>query len=298
MPARPVVTETIARAWQTLLSAHPGWVLVVFALYFTALLAAGARWTLLVRALGGRVAWRDATLAIFAGIFVNNVTPTGRLGGEACRVLITRMRGALPLSRAALALLCDRLGDAVAIAGLVVLALPLLGPLLATRARLALVVLAGLVALLLVFGRWLRRALHATITAWQRDLRTASLGWGPVGGALGYSFLIWLEDLLRVLAAAAALGVSLSVPQASALAVIAILGAFAPTVGGLGAVEGGLVGGLVLIGVPLDTAIAITTVERAVSYGFSTVSGGLTLVSLGGTTLLRAALGRDRPSAP
>jgi len=288
------VTDTIVNAWQTLLSAHMGWVLVAFGLYVTALLVAGARWAVLVRALGGRVGWRDSTLAIFAGIFVNNVTPTGRLGGEACRILITRMRGELALSRGALALLCDRLGDAIAIVGLVVLALPVLGPLGAARLHTAVIVLAIVAAVLLVFGRWLRRALHATLTAWQRDLRSSSLGRREITVALGCSFLIWGEDLLRLLAASAALGVSLTVPQAAALAVIAVLGAFAPTIGGIGAVEGGLVGGLLLFGISLDTAIAITTVERVISYGFSTVTGGAILMSIGGTTLLRTALGRGR----
>jgi uncharacterized membrane protein YbhN (UPF0104 family) len=246
---------------------------------------------------GGRIPWWDATLATVSGIFVNNITPTGRLGGEACRILVTRLHGEIALSRAALALLCDRLGDAIAVSGLVVLALPLVGPLVASRLRLGVIVLAVLVAAVLVFGRWLRRALRATLTGWQRDLRTASLGAGQVAAALGYSFVIWTEDLLRVLAAAAAFDVWLTVPQASAVAVVAILGAFAPTIGGLGAVEGGMVGGLVLFGVPLETAIAITTVERVVSYGVGTVTGGVAVISMGGTTLLRAALGRPKDAA-
>jgi len=49
--------------------------------------------------------------------------------------------------------------------------------------------------------------------------------------------------------------------------VVGVLGGFVPTVGGLGAVEGALVATLVLFGVPLDTAIAMTTVERGISYG-------------------------------
>jgi undecaprenyl-diphosphatase len=153
-------------------------------------------------------------------------------------------------------------------------------------------VLAVLAGLALAFGRWLRQALRATLTAWQRDLRSSTLGRREIAGVLGYSALIWTEDLLRMLAAGAAFDVALSIPQASALAVTAILGGFAPTVGGLGAVEGGLIGGLVLFGVPLETAIAVTTVERLASYGFSTVTGGLTVAALGGRTLLRAALGR------
>ena len=50
-----------------------------------------------------------------------------------------------------------------------------------------------------------------------------------------------------------------------------MLGGVVPGVAGLGPVEGGLVAGLMAFGVDLPTAAAVTALERAISYGFSTV---------------------------
>jgi uncharacterized membrane protein YbhN (UPF0104 family) len=64
-----------------------------------------------------------------------------------------------------------------------------------------------------------------------------------------------------------------------------MLGALVPTLGGLGAVEGGLVAGLAAFGVDLPTAAAITAIERAISYGFSTGAGLIVIALLGGRSL-------------
>jgi uncharacterized membrane protein YbhN (UPF0104 family) len=273
-----------------LLQAHAGWVTAGFSVYAMSLLVAGVRWRLIVGALGGTITWPDATKATVAGVFVNNVTPTGRLAGEAARIALTRLRGQLSVARGALAALCDRLSDVPGVAVLGLAALPTLAP-AAGRHRGALVlgvVVAG--ALLLIFGRWLRASLRAWITAWRRDLRGAPVPRSTVALGLGCSAVIWAEDLLRILCVSLAFGVHLSGPQAAALCVIAVGGGFVPTIGGLGAVEGGLLGGLALFGVPWETAIAITTVERTISYGFSTVAGAAITTMMGGRSLLRAVV--------
>ena len=54
---------------------------------------------------------------------------------------------------------------------------------------------------------------------------------------------------------------------------------------------------LVLFGVPLDTAIAMTTVERGISYGFSTVLGGIVVFLFGGLFYLLITRVPPRPGA-
>lgn len=86
---------------------------------------------------------------------------------------------------------------------------------------------------------------------------------------------------------ARALHVTLSPWQAIPLSMVALLGGLFPTIGGLGAVEGGLTAALCLFGVELDKAIAITALERGISYVLATSVGGLVLLLIGGGELWR-----------
>lgn len=279
----------IARAWHALLGARPEWVAVALALYVMALLLSSARWRVLVRALGGRLGWSGACMAVVSGVCVNNITPTGRLGGEACRLAVTRLKGEVSLTRGALAAVLDRLADVPPIALMTLVGLPAVPTTVGGTARAWLVaLLVGLVVALLA-GRWIRRAMGALLTSGARE--GVSLSAVTLAQALVLSTVVWAEDVLRLMAVGLAFGVSLSVPQASAVGVAALFSSFVPTIGGLGAVEGALVGVLALLGVPLETAIAMTTVERLVTYGVSTTVGGAIVLSLGGRRLWTAASG-------
>lgn len=275
--------ETLAQAWALLLGAQPGWVLVAVVLYIVAWLAGGRRWQVVVGALGSHVAFLHAALATIAGVAINNVTPTGRVGGEAGRIAITRLRSNLSLPRAALASVCDRLLDVPAAAVVLLLALPALpslagGYLLATVGGVIVLALAVLVG-----GRWLRTRLHASLTEWQQT--GVPLAPSAVLVALALSLLVWSQDLLRIMAVGRAFGIPLSVPQGAALNIVGLAGGFVPTIGGLGAVEGVLVGTLLLFGIPLENALAITALERMISFGFSTLLGGGVTLWFGGRRL-------------
>jgi glycosyltransferase 2 family protein len=287
------VREIIQDAVRRLSEADPVWVAAAVAIYALSVSAAGARWWVLVRVLGGTISWRYATISVIAATFVNNVTPTGRLGGEACRIAITRMRGHLSLSLAALGTLGDRLCD-IAVLGLMALvAVPALGPALGPRLVPIAIGLAVVAILVAIFGRWFRAMLHAWVTSSRRQLRDLRLGAGPAATVAACSVATWAGDVLRLMAVAAAFDVALTPTQGATLVVTMVLGGLVPTIGGLGAIEGGLLGALALFGVPLDTAIAVTTVERAISYGLSTVVGGLSVMLLGGRSLLRASTRRS-----
>ena len=83
-----------------------------------------------------------------------------------------------------------------------------------------------------------------------------------------------------------AVGPALSSGQGCALAGLTILGGLAPTIGSLGGIEGSLMAGLLLFGVPAPTAAAITVIERAITYVFSTAAGAAALVAIGGWDLV------------
>ena len=109
---------------------------------------------------------------------------------------------------------------------------------------------------------------------------------------VGYSSALWLQDFLRLTCVTLAFGVVLSPAQIATLCVLAMLGGVVPGVAGLGPVEGGLVAGLMAFGVDVPTAAAVTALERAISYGFSTSAGALVIAMLGGGSVWNAARGQ------
>ena len=72
-----------------------------------------------------------------------------------------------------------------------------------------------------------------------------------------------------------------------------MLGGLVPAIAGLGPVEGGLVAGLMAFGVDLPTAAAVTALERAISYGFSTSAGALVIALMGGRSVWSAVRERS-----
>jgi uncharacterized membrane protein YbhN (UPF0104 family) len=271
------VTGTIAEARIEL-------VLLALVLHVAGLIVTGERWRLLLAASGTPVSLARAALVNLAGIFVRNVTPASGLGGDAVRIALFKAAGA-SLRDATVIFLWVRLVEIPAIVGMVLLAMPLAGPLTYSARSLALMT-GGLGAVVLAAyalrrgraGRWI-----VTHTAQAARVHIPGL---VIGRACLWAAASWVETVLRLMVVSAAVGVRLSVAQGCALAVLTILGGLAPTIGSLGGIEGSLMGGLLLFGVPAPTATAITIIERAITYFFSTAAGAAALVAIGGWDLV------------
>jgi uncharacterized protein (TIRG00374 family) len=98
-------------AIDALRSVDPWYVAAALALYVLGVSAAGLRWRLILAALGHRVPVADALLTYLAGVFVNNVTPASRLGGEACRIAAIGLRSRVPVPAATVSAVYDRLSE-------------------------------------------------------------------------------------------------------------------------------------------------------------------------------------------
>src|SRR5207244_1588261 len=75
------------------------------------------------------------------------------------------------------------------------------------------------------------------------------------------SAVLWGLDVIRLRTAAAAIRAPIGLPQAAALSAITIAAGWVPTIGGLGIIEGGLIGGLIAFGVAPADAAAVTAIE-------------------------------------
>lgn len=281
--------ETLKGALVHLGKVSPGYAAAAISLYALSLVIGGLRWQVILAGMGHKVRLRDTLLTNLASIFVNNITP-GRVGGEVFRVALLRQRAGLDVATLTVSLGYDRLADLVPVAVMIALSLPTLRQVL-QGARSVLVGAAVLALLLVLLFLALRRARSsaAWLARWRERFSTFRVGRAAMTWAVLWSLCIWAMDLGRLLIVAAAFGVSINPLQAITLSVVAVLGGLLPTIGGLGAIEGGLTAALVLFGVRLEQALAITLLERAISYALATLAGGLTLLLLGGGKLWRLA---------
>ncbi len=289
--------QTIASAFHQLTSLAPAVAVLAAALYAANVLLCALRWRAALWALGNEVSVRTATLGMLCSVFVNNVTPA-RVAGDVFRVGWLKQREGIELGRGTASVAIDRLTDLAPIALIGLLSLSTLRPYLKQLGA-PLMLVGALAGLALVAILLIRRV--PTFKARFAQVRAHIVGPGEkrarkIAVALLLAALAWLADLVRLSLIAHAFGVALDVPQAALLVVTIIVGSLVPTVGGLGAVEGGLAAALVWFGAPTDRALAITVTERAISYWLSTAAGGLTLLLLGGSKLWTTL--QDTPTEP
>jgi uncharacterized membrane protein YbhN (UPF0104 family) len=279
------IWHLVGESARRLMTARPGYILIALSLYVASLFIVGARWRGFVRSVGGEVAVWRASLATLGGIAVNNLFPSGRLGGEACRIALVRKHGLVTWRQATVSAVWDRLSQVPAIAILVVLAVVALKDLTSNRNQL--VALGAVMLALVAAGFAIRHLRHSEPTegGWRQHLALNRGNLRVFGVAIGLSGLVFLQDVLRISCAAMAFGVSLPPTKVALLSIVALVGGLAPSIGGLGPVEGGLVAGLMAFGVDLPTAAAITAAERLISYGFSTSAGSAVVALLGGRSL-------------
>jgi uncharacterized membrane protein YbhN (UPF0104 family) len=265
--------------------AHLGLVTLAVALHIVGLIITGERWRVVIAGLGSRLSLYQTTLINLAGIFVRNATPTTGLGGDASRIALLRAHG-VPLPQATASFAYVRLAEVPPLALLVLISTPVIAQ-LASRSMTALAVTATTVGAAAVIA-WLKRErLRAQLrTLWART-EHLRVDRGSLGLAVVYATLAQVETNARQIVVAAAFGLPLSIQQSATITAMTIVGGFVPTVGSIGAIDGSMVAGLMLCGASAETAVAITIVGRAISYGLSTAAGALALALLGGRRVLR-----------
>jgi uncharacterized membrane protein YbhN (UPF0104 family) len=278
------IWQPIANSLHRLSTADPRYVLAALVLYIASLFIVGERWRGFLRELGANVGTTRSTLATLGGIAAGNLTP-GRVGGEASRIALVRLSGSVTWRQATVAAVWDRLSEfpPVLVLGL----MALIGVRRAVSGSRAAWIIAGVVVGLilgsLAIGRL--RASGISLKAWRERLTFDRVRWQVFAVGVGYSSLLWFQDVLRLTCATRALGISLSPTRIATLSMLAMLGGLVPSLAGLGPVEGGLLAGLMAFGIDLQTAAAITAIERAISYGFSTGAGALVIALMGGRSL-------------
>jgi len=224
-----------------------------------------------------RMALRTSTEIGLSELGVGSLVPAGGLGGLALGVWALR-RGGMPADRVAtrsvafFLIKCAANFAAVAVVGVVLwlgLSSASLSPALTILpAVLAVAVMVAVAALPLALrratgdGRVARaaRTLGRGVSEALRLLRTGNPA--IVLGSLGY----WAFDNVVLWACFHAFGVEPALAVVLMGYLIGQLGGLLPIPGGLGGVEGGLVGTLVVYGVPLRDAVAAVLAYRVIQF--------------------------------
>ena len=282
----PSIWRIVANTLDRLSTARPAYAAAAFLLYVVSLFIAGARWRGFLRAQGGEVGVMRATLATLGGIAAGNLTPAP--GGEACRIALVRLGGRATWREATIAAVWDRLSELPPILVLTLMSLAAVRHLVSGRSGL-IGVGVSVAIVIVVFALWRLRRSGVLSTEWREQLTRGRVRLPLFLAGVGYSSALWLQDFLRLSCVTLAFGLEFSITQIATLCVLAMLGGVVPGVAGLGPVEGGLIAGLMAFGVDLPTAAAVTALERAISYGFSTSTGAIVIAMLGGRSAWSAA---------
>lgn len=277
--------------------ADPAFIALAIAVYAVSVAIVAVRWRVVLSGVTrGRPPLRPLVLATLASGFVNNVTPAGRLSGEACRIVALVRLGLASKSRAAAVIAYERVSEAPAILGIAAATLLVVGRFPRARAfqasslllpLLALAVAAACVVTVLTMVPQLAHPVRRLRVRW-RTLASIAIAPSALATSAILSAVIWSLDVVRVRLVAAAFHAPIGLTETATLTAITIVAGLVPTIGGLGAIEGGLIAGMIGLGVAPADAVAITVVERGISYGLATVLGAGSLSLLGGRSLWNA----------
>ncbi|MSQ09792.1 MAG: flippase-like domain-containing protein [Dehalococcoidia bacterium] len=270
-----------AAIWITIRGADPLLYVAAFLAYYVTFPFRALRWQILLKSAGiarDRPLPKLPSLAgiIYLSWFANCLIPAKL--GDAYRGYEIKQRTGASFSAAMGTVVAERAFDTVVLALLLVSSLLLIGRLEGPQADVAdkmLIIAATLMGLSVVglTAMWfLRERLHLFLpkriqSGYLRfqDGILGSFRKAPAGAAV--TFAVWCTEAARMFLVIQALSLGLSFPHAVFLSLANALLTVVPlTPGGLGLVEAGMIGLLMLAGVTKEEAVAAALLDRSISY--------------------------------
>lgn len=277
----------LGRTWQTISEANLALLGFGFVAFYLTIPVRGFRWWFILRGVGTRVRYRDATEILFLSWFVNCVVPAKL--GDLYRAYLLRGNAGVSGSHTVGTVFIERIADVIAIFVLALAAgywsfrgrsrtdvdaIFLVGSVVA-------LVLVLLVVILRFWGGRLTRALPARMgELWERfhEGSTGALTLRAFPVIAGTTVMIWLLEGARlyfVIQALALPDVGLGISASVFVALVAaLLTAMPLTPAGIGFVEAGIAGALLVYGVEEHSAAAVALTDRGISVISIIIIGG------------------------
>ena len=277
-----------------LAGANGWWVLVTFLLFVSSIILRAERWKILLDALAIYVPLKLLSRWYFIGAFFNTLLPTG-FGGDVVRMMYLAQYSKQAPSAVGTVIL-DRFLGILVLLGMGVLAIPF------SRAEISIWVnLFILAAFLAAAGgfwllrqerivHWFQQRVFALLPTsfrtriqnldWLKPLYVALQGYDrkTLAKALLASLIFNLVWILVNITAGLALGVSASLVDYLVFVPLVSLALLLPSVGGIGVRELSYVGLFTQIGVPGETAFAMSIIIYAVTVATGLIGGVFLLI--------------------
>ena len=259
---------------------------------------------------------------ILVGLAVNNITPSGRGGGEPVRAYILAKEDNYPMQETFATVVADRALDTfpfVVLAVITIIGMTfyfsfdlwlLIVMILAVIAIVALLAMIIYMSINPKFGKrvdgWiiklvrrfykknseeLENKIHAVILDFQNTMKVVISSKKVTYYALPLSFVIWIFEILRVYIVFLAFGATVSPIIIGEVFIIASLVGMVPLLpGGLGAVDGIMVVFYSVAGISASVSAAATVIERLISLWMATILGMVILPHYGSSILDRSSI--------
>ena len=262
--------------------AQPGLVLAALGCNLTSYLAAALTYYLLAIK---PLRYRPTLLVQVASMFTNRLLPAG-LGGMGANFFYLRRAGHTSSQAVSVVGLNNFLGFVgnALLVGVLLLVLPKTrqaipaGRLSASTVIIALAVMVGLLLAVTLITR-LRQKLAAASAAIAHNIWRYRQQPRRLMAALGSSLLVTTSNLLCLWLSALAVNVHVGIVTILLILTFGVaVGSVAPTPGGLGGVEAGLVAGFIAYHVPANQALASVLIYRLINYWFSLLLGAVAFV--------------------
>ncbi len=239
--------------------------------YILSLLVSAFRWLTASRLSYSTFNIVGASESLLVGIFVNNLLTFYNVTGELARIGWASLRLRVESARLLVGALAERASE-----------LPV--------ALLYLSLSTGSLFKLSLLSLAVTPSLKSYASGMFKAVRDLASSPSRLALVLLLSLTIWVLDTTRILLVASAFNVSLALTAALGLTVIHVASRFSPIPAGVGVLEGGFIGYLRLLGVPLGDATLIVLGERFVSTLIPTVAGAILVLYRGGISVLRASI--------
>ncbi len=271
-------------AWDILNSMGIFLIVVAILLNFFNIFLYSLRWKIVLKELGEKVKFLDLLKITTSSMFINNITPMSKSGGEIIKILWLNKKCKVSGKKSTISVIYDRLTEILPLTVLAIISL------FYVVSEMTVVSTIFISVLLFIWLFWedviiyVSKLLDLEITKDELE-KINQLRKKIVFNIKVFtvSFLIWFFEVLRFYLILAAFDVNLSIGTICTITLGNVsLGLISFTPGGIGIVDGGLVGIFTYFGVPLKLSIILTFVERFISYGLNSVVGFFVMSISGG----------------
>ena len=281
------------------------------------------RWKILNNVAGIDAGVKNLLPMVLVGLAVNNITPSGRGGGEPVRAYILSREKNYPMEETFATVVADRALDTFPFVLLAVLTI--IGMALSFKFNTWLLVLMVVAVIVIVivlilliymsinpgFGArvegWILRIarrfykknpdtlddkVHNIVAGFQDTMKMVISNKKVLYYALPLSFIIWIFEILRVYFVFLAFGAQVNPVVIGEVFILASLAGMIPLLpGGLGAVDGIMIVFYSAAGITASISAAATVIERLISFWMATIIGLVILPYYGSSVLDKISLG-------